>query len=202
MEFAYLITMVVSLVACLGCIGVAVGVATVLLLLTGHGVRRSFNNGFLLGAMPLFVPALLMACNLGFFLPTFEVVREGVVTTGTVVDYEENNNEGVSYASIIDFETADGDKVRFTDTSDGDKVRFTDTSVSSNPPRHVIGQEVGVIYMADDPERAVVRDVFWWFIPALLLLVAGLAALIGYGLAWRAYRQDKWSTLDFLFDLF
>ncbi|HRE29018.1 MAG TPA: DUF3592 domain-containing protein [Anaerolineales bacterium] len=191
MEFAYLITMVVSLVACLGGIGVAVGVATVLLLLTGHGVRRSFNNGFLLGAMPLFVPALLMACNLGFFLPTFEVVREGVVTTGTVVDYEENNNEGVSYASIIDFETADGDK-----------VRFTDTSVSSNPPRHVIGQEVGVIYMADDPERAVVRDVFWWFIPALLLLVAGLAALIGYGLAWRAYRQDKWSTLDFLFDLF
>lgn len=191
MEFAYLITMVVSLVACLGGIGVAVGVATVLLLLTGHGVRRSFNNGFLLGAMPLFVPALLMACNLGFFLPTFEVVREGVVTTGTVVDYEENNNEGVSYASIIDFETADGDK-----------VRFTDTSVSSNPPRHVIGQEVGVIYMADDPERAVVRDIFWWFIPALLLLVAGLAALIGYGLAWRAYRQDKWSTLDFLFDLF
>jgi len=191
MEFAYLITMVVSLVACLGGIGVAVGVATVLLLLTGHGMRRSFNNGFLLGAMPLFVPALLMACNLGFFLPTFEVVREGVVTTGTVVDYEENDNEGVSYASIIDFETADGDK-----------VRFTDSSVSSNPPRHVIGQEVGVIYMADDPERAVVRDIFWWFIPALLLLVAGFAALIGYGLAWRAYRQDKWSTLDFLFDLF
>jgi hypothetical protein len=191
MEFSILITMVVTLVGCLAGVVLMAGIATVVLLLTGHGFSRSFNNGILLGAVPLFLPAFLVACNLGFFLPTFEVIRDGVAATGTVVGYDESDSDGsTTYSSIVEFKTADGDT-----------VTFDDTSVSSNPPRHNIGQQVGVLYLSDQPEKAVIRDPFWWIIPALLMAVSLVSLPIGYFLAWRSYRKGNFSVLQTAADM-
>lgn len=191
MEFSILITMVVTLVGCLAGVVLIAGIATVVLLLTGHGFSRSFNNGILLGAVPLLLPAFMMACNLGFFLPTFEVIRDGVAATGTVVGYDESDSDGsTTYSSIVEFKTADGDT-----------ITFDDTSVSSNPPRHNIGQQVGVLYLADQPEKAVIRDPFWWIIPALLTAVSLLSLPIGFFLAWRSYRKGNFSVLHTAADM-
>ncbi len=186
MDFSILITMAVTLVGCLAGVAVMAGLATVVLLLTGHGFRRSFNNGVLLGAIPLLLPAMLTACNLGFFLPTFEVIRDGVAATGRVVGYEESDTDGsITYSSIVEFKTADGDT-----------ITFDDTSISSDPPRHSIGQQVGVLYLADQPEKAVIQDAFWWFVPALLLVVTLFSLPVGFFLAWRSYRKGNFSVLE------
>ncbi len=190
MELSILITMVVSLVGCLAAALMLAGLVTIILLLTGRGVRRSVNNGILLGFVPLVTPAFMMACNLGFFLPTFEVIREGLSTTGTVVGYDESSDDGgTTYSSIVEFTTGAGQT-----------VRFSDTAVSSNPPRHSIGQQVGVIYMEDQPERAVISDPFWWAIPALLFVVSLITLPIGYFLAWRGFRRGDVSILGALAD--
>lgn len=192
MELSILITMVVSLVGCLAGAMLMAGFATAILLVTGHGFRRSFNNGFLLGVMPLLLPAFLTACNIGFFLPTYRVIRDGVSTTGTVVDYDESSGDGgVTYSSIVEFQT-----------EGGETVRFDDTSVSSYPPRHELGQEVGVLYLPAEPEHAVVRDDWWWVFPTVYTILTLLTVPIGFFFAWRSYRKGTWSTLDFLFDLF
>ncbi len=190
MELSILITMVVALVGCLAAALFVAGIVTVILLLTGRGVRGSLNNGILLGFVPLLTPAFLMACNLGFFLPTLEVIREGVSTTGTVVAYEESSDDGgTTYSSIVEFKT-----------DAGETVRFDDTAVSSNPPRHSIGQEVGVIYLEEQPERAVISDPFWWAIPALLLIVSLISLPIGFFLAWRGFRKGNVSIIGALAD--
>lgn len=190
MELSILITMVVTLVGCLAAALFVAGIVTVILLLSGRGFRGSLNNGILLGFVPLLTPAFLMACNLGFFLPTLEVIREGVSTTGTVVDYEESNDDGsTTYSSIVEFKT-----------DAGETVRFDDTAVSSNPPRHSIGQKVGVIYLEEQPERAVISDPLWWAIPALLFVVSLISLPIGFFLAWRGFRKGNVSILGALAD--
>lgn len=192
MELSILITMVVTLIGCLSAALLLAGVATAILLVTGHGLRKSFNNGFLLGLVPLFIPAWMIACNVGFFLPTFQVFRDGVSTTGTVVDYSEHSGDGgITYSSIVEYQNADGVT-----------VRFDDTLVSSDPPRHALGQKVDVVYLPNDPDHAVIRDALWWVVPAILFAVTMLLVPFGYLFAWHNYRKGTWSTLDFLFDLF
>ncbi len=192
MELSIIITMVVTLLGCLSATILLAGVATAILLVTGHGVRKSFNNGFLLGLVPLFIPAWMTACNLGFFLPTFQVIRDGVSATGTVVDYAEQSGDGgVTYSSIVEYQNADGET-----------VRFEDTAVTSDPPRHALGQQVDVIYLPNEPDHAVIRDPWWWVVPAVLFSITLLLVPFGYLFAWHNYRKGTWSTLDFLFDLF
>lgn len=192
MELSILITMVVTLLGCLAGALLVAGLATAILLVTGHGFRKSFNNGFLLGVMPLLLPAFLVACNFGFFLPTYRVIRDGVSTTGIVVDYDESSGDGgVTYSSIVEFKT-----------EGGETVRFDDTSVSSDPPRHQLGQEVGVLYLPGEPDHAVIRDEWWWIFPTVYMAVTLLMVPLGFLFAWHVYRKGTWSTLDFLFDLF
>lgn len=192
MELQILITMVVTLVGCLAGVILMAGVATALLLVTGQGFRKSFNYGFLLGAMPLLAPAFMVACNVGFFLPTFEVIRDGTRAPGTVVGYSESNSDGsTTYSSIVEFET-----------TDGTTVRFDDTAVSSNPPRHSIGDRVDVLYLPEQPELAVISDFWWWVLPTFLGLVTLVMVPIGFFFAWRSFRKGTWSMLDFLSDLF
>lgn len=190
MELSILITMVVSLVGCLAVALIFAGLVIIILLLTGRGLGKSVRGGLVLGFVPLLTPAFMMACNLGFFLPTFEVIREGVSTTGTVVDYDESSDDGgTTYSSVVEFTTGSGES-----------VRFSDTAVSSNPPRHSIGQRVGVIYMEEQPERAVISDPFWWAIPALLFVVSLITLPIGFFVAWRGFRKGNGSALGALAD--
>lgn len=181
MEFSILIDMVLIMAGCL--VGVAVLAILVFagLLVTGKGFGRSLNGGWWLGVFPLIIPVTMISCGGGFAIPFFEVVMNGVQTTGRVVDYAESSGDGsTTYSSIVEFET-----------ETGETIRFDDAAVTSNPPRHAIGQELPVRYLRDTPEQAIVDgDLTMWGVLAVLILVTVVATPIMAVIGWNAFRKN------------
>jgi hypothetical protein len=93
--------------------------------------------------------------------------RRAVETTGTVVAYQTSSSSegGLTYQPVIEFRTAEGRMVRFTDR------------MGSNPPRYEQGMVIPVKYDPKKPTKAKPGGAFRTvFTPALLL---GLAAVFG-----------------------
>lgn len=181
MEISILTNMVLIMAGCL--IGVAVFTVVVFggLLVTGQGFGRSLNGGWWLGIFPLMIPLMMVSCGGGFAVPFFDVLLNGVPSTGRVVDYAESNSDGsTTYSSIVEFETADGRT-----------IRFDDTSVSSDPPRHSIGQEVPVRYLRETPEQAIIDgDLAPWGVMAVLILVTVIVTPIMAVIGWNSFRKN------------
>jgi hypothetical protein len=134
---------------------------------------------------PLFV-ALLAG---GFALGSLPIVWEGCsqswsFTSGRIrsVQPGEEVYSGRShkhgYAVSYDFEV------------DGKTYRGTRGSLSSDStPRELkVGEEVGLYYVASDPEEAVL-DLDWEY-PTFMLLWQGLLALVCLRLAFQARKQS------------
>jgi hypothetical protein len=179
MELSILVNMVLVLGGCLVGVALIAGGVGVVLLVSGQGFGRSLQGAWWLGIFPWLTAAGMLACLSGFMVPTLDVQLNGVDATGTVVDYAVSNNEGASYSSIVEFETADGRT-----------IRFEDTAVSSNPPRHEIGQTVPVRYKPDNPDLAIIGNDFTiWIVAAVLLVVAAVVTPVMALIGWRRYQQ-------------
>jgi Protein of unknown function (DUF3592) len=75
-----------------------------------------------------------------------------------------SGGRGSSYFPIVRYRTEQNAQVEFKD------------AIGSDPPRYRVGDEVTVLYLANDPNEAIIdRGVLWnWAIPALLLIGAAL----------------------------
>ena len=104
----------------------------------------------------------------------------GLHAQGQVVRLKSETSSGSSaYHAVVRYRTETNALVEFKD------------SVGSNPPGHRVGDKVAVLYLADDPNGAIIdRGVFWnWAIPALLLV--GAVLLLGLLLVMlRTGRRD------------
>jgi hypothetical protein len=94
------------------------------------------------------------------------------------------SRRSATYSPLVEFDTADGQRIQFTG------------SVSSNPPAYRPGQQVGVLYLPDDPYSAGI-DSFWqqWFLAVLLAGMGSVFATVGIApimLAGRAARRQAW----------
>ncbi len=118
---------------------------------------------------------ILLLIALAFGVSTQLFLSQASVADGTVIS-PRNPESGRRYASVISFNTANGQTVQFT------------TSVSSSPPEFEFGQKVKVYYNPDNPEASARPDSFLslWFLPGLF----GLLALIFGGLGSGFYMVD------------
>jgi hypothetical protein len=99
--------------------------------------------------------------------------RVGVVTEGTIIDFEKET--GVMTGSrdwipffkpVVTFRTREGDARQFTSS----------TALRPNP--YTVGQRVPVRYLSDDPAVADLEEsaMAWW--PLIALIVASVVALV------------------------
>ena len=88
----------------------------------------------------------------------------GLRAPGEVVRLKDeySDNGGRIYFAVVKFRTEKNVRVEFKD------------SLGSNPPSYRRGDKVTVLYLADNPQQAMIDRGFWgnWAIPALLFLAA------------------------------
>jgi hypothetical protein len=119
--------------------------------------------------IPLVIGLPFLLIGLAEAFKSQQLERSWVSTRGTVVDnyWEAFAQGGAAYVPVVDFETLDGQTVRFTD------------GIGSIPPDYEVGTEVTVLYDPDDVHKA--RVVSWkrlWFAPTLITCVGLLPVLI------------------------
>ena len=94
-----------------------------------------------------------------------------------------SGDEGGAYYPIVEFEIADGGKIRFTD------------GIGSLPPDYEVGERIKILYDPKNPQTA--RVYSWkriWFVPVLLTCVGLLPVfvpLIIYLFAARSFYDEK-----------
>jgi hypothetical protein len=113
------------------------------------------------GALILAFAAFLFRCARNFG-------RKATTVAGTVVaQAESTTGEGrVRFAPVVQFATAEGRTVRFTDR------------LGTNPPSQAVGDTVAVSYDPADPERARIAGSDW-FLAGLFTFIGGAFLLAG-----------------------
>jgi len=70
----------------------------------------------------------------------------GVETEGRVVSLSQScDDDGCTYSPVVRFNTRGGQSITF------------ESSYSSSPPAYDVGEQVTIIYLPDDPEKAVIQ---------------------------------------------
>jgi len=109
---------------------------------------------------------------------TVSLLRVAAKASGVVVEEVRRSSQdgGTSYAPRVRFHARDGKAVDFV------------SSISSSPPRYVVGDRVSVIYDPANPSRARINS-FWdlWFLPMIL----GVLSMFNLVLYWALglYRE-------------
>ena len=126
---------------------------------------------------PIFaiVGSLLGVLALFFLLRTRRFLATAKEARGTVIQmvYSSSSDGGGGYSAIYQFKTLDGQSVTKQD------------SLSSNPPRFRVGQEINVLYEPGDPSKAYINN--WmslYFLPALLGVMGLIFGGVGVALAF------------------
>lgn len=124
------------------------------------------------GLFCLVLGAAFCAAAVFSWMRTRRFVEESVPAVGEVIKLIERHDEGVTYAPVIRFAAAGGRVVEFTE------------SVSSNPPRHRVGEQVKILYRPEDPARARVASTLNLYLLAMIFaLIGGSVSIIGLLLA-------------------
>ncbi|MDS0790296.1 DUF3592 domain-containing protein [Proteus vulgaris] len=92
------------------------------------------------------------------------LVRNGIETTGVVIDQSmsQSSNERSVYHPIIQFTTNDNRKITFRSLE------------GSNPPRFHLGENISVIYLQNDPQRATINNFLGLYGAGTILGIFGL----------------------------
>lgn len=111
------------------------------------------------------VPMLLVAVYL--FVRTRRFLETAADTTGVIVDLiaSRSSEGGTTYKAVVDFQTADGRMIRWTET------------MSSSPAAGQPGDQLPMKYDPDNPEDARIAKPFrMWFLPVFFL---GMGIIFG-----------------------
>jgi hypothetical protein len=129
------------------------------------------SEELLLNLFPIGVGVLLFSIALMIYVRTRLFIRTAQQAKGTVIEMvyrrksTRSGGKGGGYLPVYQFRTLDGKKITAKD------------SLSSNPPRFQVGQEVDVLYNPHNPHDARINQ--WmnlYFVPVLL---GGLGLLFG-----------------------
>jgi hypothetical protein len=117
---------------------------------------------------------LLLVIGLFFFMRIRRFLASAKEVKGTVIQmaYRSSSDSGGGYAAVYQFRTLDG------------KTIVAQDSLTTNPPRHKVGQELDVLYDPEDPNRAYIKSFMsLYFLPALLGGLGVVFGGVGGGLA-------------------
>ncbi len=106
--------------------------------------------------------------------------QNGVRVAGTVVALERSGaGEDETYYPVVRFSSYEGAAYQFKDRT------------GSNPPSYRPGADVGILYLAADPQQSALidRGIWNWLLP-ILLSGLGLAAIVGFLALIRKPREN------------
>lgn len=105
---------------------------------------------------------------------TQEFIKEATSTRGTVTELlrvrskDSDGNYSTTYKPVVVFTAPPNQRIEFT------------SNTSSNPPSYSVGEDVEVLYMAEDPYNAKIKGVFSLWGGSIISLIIGVVfALIG-----------------------
>lgn len=127
------------------------------------------SEDVILSFIPVGFGFLLFAIAVIIFVRTRIFINKAQEVKGTVVEMvyrrKSTKRNGGGYLPVYQFRTIDGKKITAKD------------SLSSNPPRFQVGQEIDVLYNPENPHNARINNrLNLYFLPALL---GGLGLLFG-----------------------
>ncbi|MBN2087088.1 DUF3592 domain-containing protein [Candidatus Peregrinibacteria bacterium] len=112
---------------------------------------------------------------------TNDFIGKSISANGEVLDME----IGDTYRPIVQFTTQDGKAITFTG------------SVGSNPPQYNIGENVEVLYIAENPQEAKIKSIIQlWLLPLILGGMGIVFAGVGFGIVFFRNRRKK--TIELL----
>jgi len=124
---------------------------------------------------PIFVilGGILVALALFFLMRVRRFLAGANEARGQVVQmvYRSGSDDGGGYSAVYQFKTLDGQTIMKQD------------SLSSNPPRFKVGQDIKVLYEPGNPNKAYINN--WmslYFLPGLLGLLGVIFGGVGVGL--------------------
>jgi len=107
---------------------------------------------------------------------TLSSIANSTKTTGEVIGLTGSDTK----KSVIRFSTPDGG------------VYTIESRVSSNPPRHRVGDTVSVLYKADNPGDAILNSfIDLWFATITTAFLGMTFSGIGFGMIWYSYNRKK-----------
>jgi hypothetical protein len=118
---------------------------------------------------------------------TSQFLASAVTAQGTVIDLARSGQTGSgtgttssTYRPVVSFEDHNGEPVEFIST------------LGSNPPSYRKGDQVGVLYLEDDPQDAVINSFMsLWFVAVLLGAMGTVFLLVGLGLTVPTFIRRR-----------
>ena len=121
---------------------------------------------------------LFLAYNTG--QRVMHLQENGLRAEGEITGFEKADGGGNIYYAIVRFAGEDGNDVHFTE------------SAGSSHPKYKTGDDVHVLYLAQDPAGSAIIDSGGWrnWIWTGLMAGGGMLLLAGAALAWRSTRKQ------------
>lgn len=117
---------------------------------------------------------------------TFRFLDKAIEGEGVVIDLEyRRSSDSSSYYPRVEFLTANDEKIQFT------------SSNGSNPPSFSVGEQVGVLYLLENPQEAKINTFFsLWFGP-MFIFIFGLI-FFSVGVLFIKAQRDHSKKMKFL----
>jgi hypothetical protein len=110
-----------------------------------------------------------------FGFSTYSFVSSSAQTTGVIVALEGSRSK----RSVAEFMV------------NGRTFRIT-SEVASSPPAHRIGDSVGILYPADNPDKARLNSLLdMWFLPLFFCLMGSVFFAVGGGMIFFSLRRER-----------
>ena len=140
-------------------------------------MKAIFNKQMIGPAAFFFAGLLFFAIGSGLTYRQRALEKQGVEAQGVVVDLQEKyDNDGSTYAPVVQFEAESGQSVTFT------------SSYSSNPPSYEVGESVIVVYPTETPEDAIIKG-DGQVLHIIFMLLGGAVAAVGFYLVFSNLRN-------------
>jgi hypothetical protein len=139
---------------------------------------HKFRNKMVYGIL-LIVGVIVAGIGVRMLFRTLAFIKSGERTIATVVEMiPVYGSDGTTYKPVFEFTTHEGKKIIHRYNS------------SSNPPGWKVGEETGIIYDRNEPEKAKVVTYFGLFSWSIILFAIAAPLIIiggGYFLAARFF---------------
>jgi len=140
-------------------------------------MKAIFNKQMIGPLAFLLFGLLFFAIGWGLTLRQRSLEKLGIEAQGVVVDLQENyDSDGNTYTPVVQFKTAKGQNVEFT------------SSYSSSPPSYDVGEAVIVVYLPEQPDKAIIKG-DGQLLHIIFMILGGIVAVVGFYLTYSTLRN-------------
>jgi len=135
------------------------------------------SDNLVLGIVFSLFGGLMAIIGIFLYSRTRRFIAKGQEVKGRVIEmvYSSDSDGGGGYSPVYQFKTLEGQDIEIQD------------SLSSNPPRFQVGQEIQVLYDPENPRKARIKK--WLDLYFMPVLFGGLGLIFGCVGIWLLFSQ-------------